>query len=137
MFTVGRLQLTANLVFPQLNSKPEILQDENRGQDQAQLLESSNKKGKYLEGEPLEYGIQEKCFLKKSETSTESVALTSEKDAISKVKSMKGRQTQSGPLVPGVVLGHSKSERAGNFERFVLVPYQIFPDSFLSLSSNF
>lgn len=58
--------------------------------------------------------------LEKSRTQTEQLPSTSDKDAVqakSRMLTPRNRQTQSGPLVAGVVLNHSKSERTRNFER--------------------
>lgn len=85
--------------------------------DQLQPSESLNKKGKSPE-------IQENFFLKKNGSSTEAMASTSEKDSVlTKSKADKSRQTQSGPLVPGVVLTHSSLERGRNSDRFVIFHY--------------
>ncbi|KAL1141273.1 hypothetical protein V6Z11_A11G017500 [Gossypium hirsutum] len=47
------------------------------------------------------------------------MASTSEKDVgLAKAKTVKPRQTQSGPLTPGSVLNHSSSDRVRNSERF-------------------
>ncbi|XP_031265654.1 serine/threonine-protein kinase BLUS1-like isoform X2 [Pistacia vera] len=98
--------------FGKSNSAAEVSQTENRGQnDQLRLSESLNKKGKSPE-------IQEKIVFKKNGSSTEAMASTSEKDSIlTKAKSVKSRQSQSGPLMPGVVLTHSSSERGRNSDR--------------------
>lgn len=100
------------------NSITELSQAESRGPtNQLQLSESLNKKGKTLEGDSLDR-IQENIVLKKNGSSTEEMASTSEKDAMqTKAKAVKSRQTQSGPLMPGMVLCHSSSERTRNFER--------------------
>ncbi|XP_044484705.1 serine/threonine-protein kinase BLUS1-like isoform X2 [Mangifera indica] len=93
-------------------SASKVLQTETGGQnDQLQPSESLNKKGKSPE-------IQENFFLKKNGSSTEAMASTSEKDSVlTKSKADKSRQTQSGPLVPGVVLTHSSLERGRNSDR--------------------
>ncbi|KAJ0048129.1 hypothetical protein Pint_14829 [Pistacia integerrima] len=98
--------------FGKSNSAAEVSQTENSGQnDQLQLSESLNKKGKSPE-------IQEKIVFKKNGSSTEAMASTSEKDSmLTKAKSVKSRQSQSGPLMPGVVLTHSSSERGRNSDR--------------------
>ncbi|GJR12671.1 serine/threonine-protein kinase BLUS1 isoform X1 [Tanacetum coccineum] len=61
--------------------------------------------------------------LKKSRSKTEQLPSTSDKDkdpvqAKTKILAARSRQTQSGPLVAGVVLNHSKSERTRAFERY-------------------
>ncbi|KVH95267.1 Protein kinase, ATP binding site-containing protein [Cynara cardunculus var. scolymus] len=58
--------------------------------------------------------------LERSRTKTEQLPSTSDKDAVqakSRILTGRSRQTQSGPLVAGVVLNHSKSERTRNLER--------------------
>ncbi|PWA83640.1 protein kinase superfamily protein [Artemisia annua] len=60
--------------------------------------------------------------LEKSRSKTEQLPSTSDKDkdpveAKTKILTARSRQTQSGPLVAGVVLNHSKSERTRAFER--------------------
>ncbi|KAJ8553147.1 hypothetical protein K7X08_020540 [Anisodus acutangulus] len=57
--------------------------------------------------------------LKKNSSKTELPPLTSEKDpmqAKSRCQTAKACRSQSGPLMPGLELSHSASERAGNFE---------------------
>lgn len=100
------------------NSIAELSQAESRGPtNQLQLSESLNKKGKALEGDSLDRN-QENIALKKNGSSTEEMASTSEKDTMqTKAKAVKSRQTQSGPLTPGMVLSQSSSERARNSER--------------------
>lgn len=100
------------------NSIAELSQAESRGPtNQLQLYESLNKKGKALEGDSLDRN-QENIALRKNGSSTEEMASTSEKDTMqTKAKAVKSRQTQSGPLMPGMVLSHSSSERARNPER--------------------
>nr|XP_043640281.1 STE20/SPS1-related proline-alanine-rich protein kinase-like [Erigeron canadensis]XP_043640282.1 STE20/SPS1-related proline-alanine-rich protein kinase-like [Erigeron canadensis] len=55
--------------------------------------------------------------LEKSRIKAEQLPSTSDKEAKTRILSARNRQTQSGPLVAGVVLNHSKSERSRNFER--------------------
>ncbi|KAL5750184.1 hypothetical protein ACOSP7_024787 [Xanthoceras sorbifolium] len=110
----------SKFTFGKSNSSVELYWSEYRGKsDQPQLSECSNRKGKIVEVDSLESGIQEKILLKKNGSSSEAMASTSEKDLMpAKVKTVKTRQTQSGPLMPGVVLSHSASERGRNLERF-------------------
>ncbi|KAH9718969.1 protein kinase superfamily protein [Citrus sinensis] len=100
------------------NSIAELSQAESRGPtNQLQLYESLNKKGKALEGDSLDRN-QENIALRKNGSSTEEMASTSEKDTMqTKAKAVKSRHTQSGPLMPGMLLSHSSSERARNSER--------------------
>lgn len=51
---------------------------------------------------------------------------TSEKETThpkTKTETVRSRQTQSGPLMPGIVLTHSLSERGRITERFVIVTF--------------
>lgn len=107
------------------NSIAELSQAESRGPtNQLQLYESLNKKGKALEGDSLDRN-QENIALKKNGSSTEEMASTSEKDTMqTKAKAVKSRHTQSGPLMPGMLLSHSSSERARNPERFVSLHFK-------------
>lgn len=108
--------------FGQSNAYAELNQSDSKGKgDQQQQYEYLNRKGKTLEVDSLESGIQEKAVLKKNGSSSEAIASTSEKDLVpAKFKSVKTRQTQSGPLTPGVVLTHSASDRGRNSERFTI-----------------
>ncbi|KAA3460043.1 serine/threonine-protein kinase OSR1-like [Gossypium australe] len=84
------------------------------------LLQSDclNEKGKNPECDIVEAGLHEKG-LRKNGSGIDITASTSEKDAVmTGAKSVKPRQTQSGPLTPGAILNHSSSERVHNSERF-------------------
>lgn len=88
------------------------------------MSESLNNKGKSPEIESLEPEIKEKIVIKKIGSSIEAMASNSEKDSmLTKAKTVKSRQTQSGPLMPGVKLTHSLSERGRNSDRFVIFHY--------------
>ncbi|XVE58144.1 hypothetical protein DITRI_Ditri04bG0146700 [Diplodiscus trichospermus] len=100
----------------------------NRGASQAglggpksvELLESNclNGKGKNPEHDIVEAGFHEKGTTKNG-SSIDVMASSSEKDVVlTRAKTVKARQTQSGPLTPGAVLNHSSSERVRNSERF-------------------
>lgn len=83
-----------------------------------------SKKGKSLRSDSLESSNQEKIGQEKDISSAELMPSTSEKDMVNaktKTQMVKGRQTQSGPLMPGVVLSHSLSDRGRSFERFIMV----------------
>lgn len=56
-------------------------------------------------------------ILEKDRIKTDQQPSTSDKDPI-RILAGRNRQTQSGPLVAGVVLNHSKSERTRSLERF-------------------
>lgn len=114
------------------NSCNESSQDEHgvgaSGQGLPQV-ECLNKKGKFMESDMLKAGFQEKTGWKRNGTSTEAEASTSGQDIVqgkTKTQMPKGRQTQSGPLLPGIVLSHSLSERVRGSERFVLFHWFIF-----------
>ncbi|XVF51228.1 hypothetical protein PTKIN_Ptkin04bG0167800 [Pterospermum kingtungense] len=103
-----------------LNLNREASQVELKGQSSVDSLQSDclNGKGKNPECHIVEAGLQEKG-LGKNGSSVDVMASTSEKDVVlTRAKTVKPRQTQSGPLTPGVVLNHSSSERVRNSERF-------------------
>ncbi|KAJ9148140.1 hypothetical protein P3X46_030225 [Hevea brasiliensis] len=104
-----------------LNSNSEIQQVECRartGADELSHAESLIRKGKLLESDTLETGIQEKFGWKKNDATNDEKVSTSERDMTQdKAKMVKGRQSQSGPLVPGAVLGHSLSDKGRFWER--------------------
>ncbi|KAG8659007.1 serine/threonine-protein kinase BLUS1 isoform X2 [Manihot esculenta] len=103
-----------------LNSNSEIQQVECRTHtdaDELLLAESLIRKGKLLESDTLQTGTLEKSGTK-SEATNDEKASSSERDMTqAKAKMVKGRQTQSGPLVPGAVLGHSLSDKGRFWER--------------------
>ncbi|KAI9108437.1 hypothetical protein K1719_020628 [Acacia pycnantha] len=85
------------------------------------LSESLDKKGKIVESDLQELGSSKNIIWKRNGSVSEATASTLEKDiGTSKIKSqsVKSRQTQSGPLSPGAVFGHSSSERVRTSERF-------------------
>ncbi|KAF7138162.1 hypothetical protein RHSIM_Rhsim07G0078200 [Rhododendron simsii] len=82
--------------------------------------ECSSNKEKTPERDILESDYQGKVELEKNASRTELPPSHPEKDPVlAKIKTSAGnsRQTQSGPLMPGIVLNHSKSERGRSFER--------------------
>lgn len=86
--------------------------------------ECSSNKEKTPERDILESDYQGKVELEKNVSRTELPPSHPEKDPVlAKIKTSAGnsRQTQSGPLMPGIVLNHSKSERGRSSERFILV----------------
>ncbi|KDP25197.1 hypothetical protein JCGZ_20353 [Jatropha curcas] len=101
-----------------LNSNSELHQAECRTQiDEDGILqaESLNRKGKFLESDM----VEEKIGWKKLGSNDDEKASTSEREMTQgKPKMVKSRQTQSGPLVPGAVLGHSLSDKGRFSERF-------------------
>ncbi|KAF5734956.1 serine/threonine-protein kinase BLUS1-like isoform X1 [Tripterygium wilfordii] len=110
------------------NLNSELAQDEARGKanDSEHQSENVNKKGKTLEFEILEPVGQQKTNWKKDGTSTEASASTSEKDIVQAMnKTIKSRQTQSGPLMPGIALSHSSSEKGCTHERFEIESQQV------------
>lgn len=75
---------------------------------------------KISESDILESDTQGKFLLNKNGSQTEMLPRVSEKDSLlakSRPQTVKSRQTQSGPLMPGVVAGQSTSERVQNLER--------------------
>ncbi|KAL0550569.1 hypothetical protein IC582_015091 [Cucumis melo] len=110
-------------ILKNFNSCNESSQDEHgvgaSGQGLSQV-ECLNKRGNFVESDALKAGLQEKTG-KRNGTSTEAEASTSGQDIVqgkTKTQVPKGRQTQSGPLLPGIVLSHSLSERVRGSERF-------------------
>ncbi|XP_058222709.1 serine/threonine-protein kinase BLUS1-like isoform X3 [Rhododendron vialii] len=82
--------------------------------------ECSSNKEKTPERDILESDYQGKVELEKNASRTELPPSHPEKDPVlAKIKTSAGnsRQTQSGPLMPGIVLNHSKSERGRSSER--------------------
>lgn len=89
-------------------------------------------KGKSLRSDSFESSNQEKIGQEKDTSTAEMIPSTSEKDMVNakaKPQMVKGRQTQSGPLMPGVVLSHSLSDRGRTFERFIIIHH--FPKMFI------
>ncbi|XP_050226357.1 uncharacterized protein LOC126676239 isoform X2 [Mercurialis annua] len=87
-------------------------------EDELQQEESLNRKGKFVENDLLEGGYLDKIASKISGSSNDEKASSSEKDVSqAKTKMAKSRQSQSGPLVPGAVLGHSLSDKGRFTER--------------------
>ncbi|XP_059662159.1 uncharacterized protein LOC132308160 isoform X2 [Cornus florida] len=98
----------------------DIISSEEKSGDEVYPVECVNKKGKNLESDLLDSENQCKNGIEKYGSRTELLPPTSDKDAAqakTKTSTGKNRRTQSGPLMPGIVLNHSKSERGRNFER--------------------
>ncbi|XP_071917301.1 uncharacterized protein [Coffea arabica] len=75
---------------------------------------------KISESDTMESDSQGKSSLRKNGSKTELPPPISEKDSLlakSRPQTVKGRQTQSGPLMPGMVVGQSIPERARTSER--------------------
>lgn len=90
--------------------------------DDMKQSESLNKKGKILESDIQELGSSKNIIWKKNGSITEATASTSETDTgMSKTRTqlVKSRQTQSGPLVPGTVVGHSLPEKGRTSEKYI------------------
>ncbi|KAL3360690.1 hypothetical protein AABB24_013902 [Solanum stoloniferum] len=100
--------------------KQDIISSEQGSVGEVTLAECQRKKGEDLECIKLDSDHQEEGGLKKNSSKTELPPLTSDKDAVqakSKCQTAKTCRSQSGPLMPGVELSHSASERSANFER--------------------
>ena len=72
----------------------------------------------------LDSDYQGKIGLERNESRTELPPSTLGKDVVqakTRTSSVKCHQTQSGPLMPAIVLSHSMSENGRIFERFILV----------------
>ncbi|XP_052209613.1 serine/threonine-protein kinase BLUS1-like isoform X2 [Diospyros lotus] len=102
-------------------STNEFIWSEKTSSDGFSLAEGSNNKGKVPESNLGESDFQGKIGLEKNGSRTELSPLTLEEDgavqAKTKTATGKSRQTQSGPLTPGIVLSHSMSEKGRFFER--------------------
>ncbi|XP_057478431.1 serine/threonine-protein kinase BLUS1-like isoform X2 [Actinidia eriantha] len=101
-------------------STNDMICSEQRCADEFSLAECSNNKEKFPESDLLESDYQGKIVLEKNASRTELPLSISEKDAVQakpKTTTGKSRQCQSGPLMPGIVLNHSLSERGRIFER--------------------
>ncbi|KAK8503833.1 hypothetical protein V6N13_021617 [Hibiscus sabdariffa] len=103
-----------------LNLDRDVTRTEFGGPSNLDLLQSDclNGTGKNAEGSLAEASFQEKD-LRKNGSNTDVMASTLEKDVVlTRTKTVKPRQTQSGPLTPDAVLNHSSSDRVRNSERF-------------------
>ncbi|PON92813.1 Serine/threonine protein kinase [Trema orientale] len=103
-----------------LKSHNELPSEGQPSGDKLQQSEYLNTEGTILESDVQESGSLEKIGLKKNGSSIESMTSTSEKEIImtkSRTQTVKGRQTHSGPLMPGAVLTHSASDRGRISER--------------------
>lgn len=86
--------------------------------DQVSHSHSVDRKGKVLETEIVDSRCLENVSLKKNGSCTEVISSALEKNMVqAKATTVKTRQTQSGPLMPGIVLNHSHSERSRISER--------------------
>ncbi|KAL2516665.1 Protein kinase superfamily protein [Abeliophyllum distichum] len=93
--------------------------------DEVPVVESLSKKEKVFENDLPDSDKQGKTGINKSVSKAELPML--EKDsaqAKTRIQMGKPRQTQSGPLMPGVVLSHTKSDRARNLERCEIENHQ-------------
>ncbi|KAK9076624.1 hypothetical protein SSX86_004958 [Deinandra increscens subsp. villosa] len=105
--TIGKLDSTSGFVSWSMLNLDEVVPSEsvsNKGDAPESNMPDGNK-GNILE---------------KTRTKTDQLPSTSDKDAAeakTRLISARNRQTQSGPLVAGVVLNHSKSERSRYSER--------------------
>ncbi|XP_042010191.1 serine/threonine-protein kinase BLUS1-like isoform X1 [Salvia splendens] len=89
--------------------------------DELLVVENLTNKGQTYESGIKEFDNKAKTDMKKSNSKSELPAsLVENEGAQAKNKNQTGRarQTQSGPLVPGMVLSNSQSERARKFERY-------------------
>ncbi|KAA3470085.1 serine/threonine-protein kinase BLUS1-like isoform X1 [Gossypium australe] len=104
-----------------LSLNREVSQAECRGPGSIELLQIDclNGKGKSLECDIVEAGCQEILGLKKNGSIIDVMGSTSEKDVVlTRANTVKPRETQTGPLTPGVVLSRSSSDWVHNSERF-------------------
>lgn len=123
-----------------MNLNYELAQPEYRGRtsgEETPQADVLNRKGKVVESDVLESVCQEKVGWRKNGSSTEASSSMSEKDMVqakTKTQTVKSRQTQSGPLMPGAVLSHSVSERVRISERFVTMYLDLFCEAKLLTS---
>lgn len=126
-----------------MNLNYELAQPEYRGRtsgEETPQADVLNRKGKVVESDVLESVCQEKVGWRKNGSSTEASSSMSEKDMVqakTKTQTVKSRQTQSGPLMPGAVLSHSVSERVRISERFVMMYLDLFCEAKLLTSVSF
>ncbi|KAL1556397.1 non-specific serine/threonine protein kinase [Salvia divinorum] len=88
--------------------------------DELLVVENQTNNGQTCESDIKEFDNKAKTDMKKSNSKSELPASLVENEGVqAKTKNQTGRarQTQSGPLVPGMVLSNSQSERARKFER--------------------
>lgn len=95
------------------------------------VYESETNKGKISESDITENDNKAKTDVKKSDSKPELPPSMAELRNLTS----KTRETQSGPLMPGIVLSNSQSERARNVERFMMI-YLFLHLSFAFLLNN-
>ncbi|CAK9169322.1 unnamed protein product [Ilex paraguariensis] len=99
----------------------EIVCSEQVSAEEVPPAECLRKKGKLLETDLVESVNQWKIGQENNGSKTELLPSTSEKEVVQakcRMPAGKSRQTLSGPLMPGIILGHSTSERGRNLERY-------------------
>ncbi|KAG6407599.1 hypothetical protein SASPL_130595 [Salvia splendens] len=97
--------------------------------DELLVVENLTNKGQTYESGIKEFDNKAKTDMKKSNSKSELPASLVENEgaqAKNKTQTGRARQTQSGPLVPGMVLSNSQSERARKFERFSASSYSCY-----------
>ncbi|KAG6788163.1 hypothetical protein POTOM_004218 [Populus tomentosa] len=121
-FGGGKAAIGSQSSSVKVNSNSEIqLVEYSRQLSGGELPQADNfiRKGKLPESDLLETSSLEKVGWKGNGSSSEAKASTSESVmAQAKAKTVKSRQTHSGPLMPGTVFSHSLSERGRASERF-------------------
>lgn len=103
-----------------LSLNREVSQAECSSPGSLELLQTDclNGKGKNPECDIVEAGCQEIVGFKKNGLMIDVMGSTSEKDVVlTRANTVKLRETQTGPLTPGVVLSHSSSDWVHNSER--------------------
>lgn len=114
------MNLSPYLCPTNLSAVSPFISSEKINGDEVLVVESRTNEGQTSESDMKEYDAKAKTDTKQSDSKSELPPPSVEKEgALAKTKSQTGRprQTQSGPLVPGMVLSNSQSERARNFER--------------------
>lgn len=113
-FTSYKEPSTSKLTLGKSTSTSDIISGGRVNCDEILQSENLSNKGK-VQGSDLVFGSQDR-----NGSSIELMPSISEKEVTqpkSKTETVKSRQTQSGPLMPGMVLGHSLSERVRTSER--------------------
>ncbi|PIN07232.1 Ste20-like serine/threonine protein kinase [Handroanthus impetiginosus] len=99
---------------------------ENLNDNEVPVVESEIK-GKVSESDLVESDNPSRTGLQKSGSKAELPPPTDRDAAQSRIRTQmgKGRQSQSGPLMPGTVLSHSLSDRTRNLERYEIENQQL------------
>lgn len=106
-------KVASNSVVKSVFASNDISREKTNG-NEVFVYESETNKGKISESDITENDNKAKTDVKKSDSKPELPPSMAE----IRNQTSKTRQTQSGPLMPGIVLSNSQSERARNVERY-------------------